>query len=499
MIRRILYSVVIVVFAIQLANRVYLIFEPIPDLGGIETTFVHGVQSIEHYGTLYKNPEQPPYEFFQYHPLYFYTVALLVDKEDEPVFIYRVGRSLNLLFNLLTIVLLALFMKHQLSMEKYLSWAIALLAFSLFWSHNVAVRPDSLKTLWLVASASLLWKYLLTNYNSKNKQPLADAIASFFPIALCSTLAFATKQDGILAMGIFPLTIWGATGFSRALLLGLMMLVSNLLFVLLLSGISPMYWTNAWLGLNQGLSVPWLRYMVNFHRLDLLFYGVWLAAWVVGFVRLRRNDTQKKIWLTFTIPWWVLGVWMMLKWGSTPVYLMEAILFMLVSTVWMIQGRPWLYNILIVSMLLFSCLWYGQGNSMSHCFAQPAMYDHFQEEAIRKKRLADHLKSHLDNNESVLSLDKALNVYLYPNLYWSTYEAEYPNGMDCEFQFPFGPRKIFRLDSLHNDLVQGKLPYVIARSCNRIDEMFDLEQYDYHCTDTLYGYFLYTPNYKVTR
>ncbi len=44
MIRRILFSLVFVVFALQLANRAYLIIEPSPDLGGIETTFVHGVQ-----------------------------------------------------------------------------------------------------------------------------------------------------------------------------------------------------------------------------------------------------------------------------------------------------------------------------------------------------------------------------------------------------------------------------------------------------------------------
>ncbi|HAB90017.1 MAG TPA: hypothetical protein DCF84_05725 [Bacteroidetes bacterium] len=499
MIRRILLSLALVFFAIQLANRIFLIIEPSPDLGGVETTFVHGVQSIQHHGTLYKNPEKPPYEFFQYHPLYFYTVALLVDKEDDPVLIYRVGRSLNLLFNLLTIALLALFMRHQLSIEKYLSWAIALLAFSLFWSHNIAVRPDSLKTLWLVASASLLWKYLLVNYDSKNEQRIVNSITSFFPIALCSTLAFATKQDGILAMGIFPLTIWVALGFSRAFVLGLMMLLSNLLFVLLLSSISPLYWTNAWLGLNQGLSLPWLRYMASFHHLDLLLYGGWLVAWVIGFVRLRTNDTRKKIWLTFTIPWWVLGVWMMLKWGSTPVYLMEAILFMLLSTAWLIQDCPRLYNVLLLSMVLFSVFWYSQGNSMSHRFAQIDRYDHLQEEALRKRKLADYLKNQLHDKESVLSFDKALNVYLYPNLYWSTYEAEYPNGMDCEFQFPFGPRKIFSLDSLHTDLAQGKLPYVISRPCSRIGTMLDLEQYDYHCTDTLYGYFLYTPYSKVTR
>ena len=60
-------------------------------------------------------------------------------------------------------------------------------------------------------------------------------------------------------------------------------------------------------------------------------------------------------------------------------------------------------------------------------------------------------------------------------------------------------RKIFSLDLLHSDLRQGKLSYVIARPCNRIDEMLDLAQYDYHCTDTLYGYFLYTPYNKVAR
>lgn len=499
MIRRILFSLILVVFALQLVNRVYLIIEPSPDLGGIETTFVHGVQSIQYHGTLYKNPEKPPYEFFQYHPLYFYTVALFVDKGDDPVSIYRVGRALNLLFNLLAVALLALFMRHQLSMEKYLAWAIALGAFSLFWSYSYVVRPDSLKTLCIVASASLFGKYVLANYDSKNYQSITDSIVLFLPIALCSTLAFAAKQDGILAMGIFPLTLWVATDFSRAFLLGIMMLLSNLLFVLLLSSISPLYWTNAWLGLNQGLSVPWLMYMASFHRLDLLLYGGWIAAWIIGFVRLRTNDAHKKIWVAFTIPWWVLGIWMMLKWGSTPVYLMEAILFMLLSTAWLIQDRPHLFNVLLVSMVLFSGLWYGQGNSASHRFAQVDMYDHLQEEALRKKKLADYLKNQLHDNESVLSFDKALNVYLYPNLYWSTYEAEYPNGMYCAFQFPFGPRKIFSLDSLQNDLMQGKLPYVIARPCNRIDAMLGLEQYDYHCTDTLYGYLIYTPYNNVTR
>ena len=57
MLRRILFSLILVVFALQFANRAYLIIEPSPDIGGIETTFVHGVQSIQHYGTLYKNPE----------------------------------------------------------------------------------------------------------------------------------------------------------------------------------------------------------------------------------------------------------------------------------------------------------------------------------------------------------------------------------------------------------------------------------------------------------
>ena len=43
-----------------------------------------------------------------------------------------------------------------------------------------------------------------------------------------------------------------------------------------------------------------------------------------------------------------------------------------------------LYNVLLVSMILFSGLWYGQGNCGASRLSVDR-YDHLQEDALRKK------------------------------------------------------------------------------------------------------------------
>jgi hypothetical protein len=189
-------SLLILFFLIVLVNRFLLIFDNSYDLGGIEQVFVYYILSTFNGNPLYGEINIPPFSNVQYTPIYFETMAsflkLFYDQIDAKV-VYTFLRAFNVFFNLLTAIFAGLAGGVIWKLNKTHAFMLTIVSFLTFTSIHYAVRPDSLKTLYL-----FIYFYISIIIYVKNKSTFLNYILlTFFGV-----LAIFTKQDSVVIVGI---------------------------------------------------------------------------------------------------------------------------------------------------------------------------------------------------------------------------------------------------------------------------------------------------------
>lgn len=241
-------------FLLTLLLRVILIFYYNPNYGGIDLNVIYGIQQIVAGNPLYQNPEQPPYAIMQYTPLFYHTVAWVAGiagiSADQVQGIYIIARSCALLFNLLTVLLVAAFLYRQgLSGKRSLLFSLPVL---MILTTHYYVRCDSMHLFFFTASL-----YLMTVWLQKK---------SFFLLllmGLSTALCILSKQSGVLVAGIISLyMLVGGKKIIPAFVYGSVVLLSG--FFLLRVSIDNdwlAFYQNAVLGLKNGTSLAFLSDM----------------------------------------------------------------------------------------------------------------------------------------------------------------------------------------------------------------------------------------------
>jgi len=179
--------------------RLWILTTDTFDIGGIEQNVIYSTQVYLNKGILYWSPSNAPFSITQYTPLFYYLCAFtakIVDgsKEYDYQLLYNIGRSWNILFNLITAFLIFKIGRSIFSLSKNKAYFLLLLSFSLNSLLNYAARPDSLSDLFAILSI-----YCFLYYQKKNQLNFS----TLFLTVLLTALSVFSKQSGIQLIVIF--------------------------------------------------------------------------------------------------------------------------------------------------------------------------------------------------------------------------------------------------------------------------------------------------------
>jgi hypothetical protein len=302
-----------------------------PNLGGIESNVVYGVQRILLGRQLYQDPASGAYAVMQYTPLFYYVAAatgkVLGISGTDAHGVYALCRALALLFNLLTILVFAGIMRMRgMGRQDAL---IAALPVLIILTVHFYTRGDSMYLFFFVAAT-----YYYLRYNIK------AGVVNMLIAALCSAACIMTKQTGILIIGV--------TGFcllfiDRKLLMAILYAVATLVFSLAVfylclgrQNMEFMY-RNACLGLKNGFDFTFPAQMFGSqYFLDIVpCYVVggiflWLVSKKVTDKAFKATAAAAAICFAFAS---VTG----LKIGSSNNYFIEFLVFVLIGIPYLLQ------------------------------------------------------------------------------------------------------------------------------------------------------------------
>lgn len=192
-----LYVVLSGSFLLMLAMRIALIFSYAPDISVGEDNNVWNVQKVLCGKPLYTNPEEAPFEVFQYSPLSQYPViwtAKILNLKpgvDEQK-IFETGRIYSLIYILLCIGILFYALRKWFYVSNVFALMAAVISFAGLTQLSFTFRPDALLSLTFISALLFFLKFMKDTKNS------SLIIASFLAV-----LALFSKQNGIQLPIIF--------------------------------------------------------------------------------------------------------------------------------------------------------------------------------------------------------------------------------------------------------------------------------------------------------
>lgn len=282
-------------FLIMIAIRLKLTFSISTDLAGVEQNVIYSIQTFLDTGKLYTDPGHLPFSITQYTPIYHYVCAFTakafhVDPLSDIQQLYLIGRTWNIVFNVLSAVSVYL-IARRFGLHWRLAAILGFLAFISVFRQGFSVRPDSLYDCFSLWSVYLLIVFL------DERKPARSKLEYLFISLVLSVCAIFTKQSGIQLPVIF-LTFflfvreWKA--FASASAIYLMVFSAFLLFFVMLY--KDAFLKNVIGGLDNGISIHWFQSRVwgNGFKIKVILPAAAALYIVVAKLLVFKGDTIER-------------------------------------------------------------------------------------------------------------------------------------------------------------------------------------------------------------
>ena len=305
---------------LMLINKILLVFTYRFEIAGLEPYFSYLVLKVNS-GQLFTNPEQFPFIVTQYSPLYFYVVNAFAEVLQwlgihEVRAVYIVGRGINLMANLVTCLLVYRLFKRYLKLDKKWAFLVSMVVFNLFINHNIGVRTDSLKILFL--SAMFIQLLIIIK---------AQSLSNWISFTVFAILALLCKQDALVPVLMALLILFSYKYYVKSIVFGAVVgLVSGLTILGLCNWKFEILTLNLLGGISQGMNLNWWLDIV---RLNYLTFAVQLFFLIVG-VKWLISKKYNFVWILSLVVIYVAAFMALFKWGSNFNYFIE---FQIISAV----------------------------------------------------------------------------------------------------------------------------------------------------------------------
>jgi hypothetical protein len=470
-------SVCILLFVVVLYFRFALIASFSTDLAGLEQNVVYSIQMFLHNGNLYASPALPPFSITQYTPLYYLLcgwVARLfhLDPSADIHRLYMIGRSLDLLFNFVTAFFIYRTARRIFRITAQSAVILFFISFIFSFTHNFAVRPDSLQD---ALSVSSIYFFLLYQESDKSMRNLFGFL---FPAVLLSALSVFSKQSGIqliFLFGGFSVLIMDWRSIGRILLLSVVVYGG---FWMLVTHEYLYFAANTIGGIANGLSLEnFIKYVIG---KPLFLVSILPLILISAYRILRKNEIFKGPLTSRFLAVAVIGTFLFatvtaLKMGSTVQYY---VLFLNMALLFIFKtffGQPpaeasrpdgpasrnaiCIFFYCCLTMLIYT----------AYDFKQNYIFNHEPRQAELRAGAED--MAVFIRGQLAASEDK----YVFANLP-TDYKGYSRHGINnilfasCLFpqleilEFSAGPLKIIGYERFEQDLQNGKIEFIIESS-----------------------------------
>jgi len=476
--------------------RLFIVASKGTDIAGIEQNVIYSIQTLLHNGRLYTSPSTAPFAITQYTPIYYYICGLTAKicgyKAYDVQMLYWIGRSWDLLFNVITACIIYRIGTAVLFLSKYKSLFLLVLAFTLTMSHNFAVRPDSLTDLLGIAAIYSYMRYY--QQDEKHKKSDLRLLLTVFLTAL----AVFTKQSGIqliLIFGVFTLLIKDWPTLLKLIIFSLMIYGAMLfLFMHLYSS----FLENVVGGIANGISIPNFLSVIT---KTIVVVSVWPLAVISLFLLLRNNLLLKgniadRILATCTLGSFVFAIVTALKMGSTPQYF---ILFVNLSLLLMMksfqQHIRYKYRLPAYAYLLLMILAYGVSAT------KLLMYNDHNQSLEKQRYAASRTAAFIKKDQQ--SMEKK---YIFSNV---TTDSTIPSRQSLNntffknclvpqmdiLEYSTGPSKVVGYENLENLIRKGQVEYIIESAPQSkfilLARLESIKTAKFHLVKKIDGYLIY--------
>jgi len=490
------YFFCVVTFSGFFILRLFIVTSKGTDIAGIEQNVIYSIQTLMDNGRLYTSPSAAPFAITQYTPIYYYicgfTAKIFGYEAYDVQRLYWIGRSWDILFNLITACIIYRIGRSVLFLSKYKSLFLLVLTFTLTMSHNFAVRPDSLTDMLGIASIYCYLRY----YQQDEKHKKSDL--RLLLTVLFTALAVFTKQSGIqliLIFGLFSLLLkdWFTTAklivFSIVIYGGILFL-----FIHLYSS----FLENVVGGIANGISIPNFLSVIT---KTIVIVSVWPLTLLSLFLLVRnklllKESIPERILATCTVGSLVFATVTALKMGSTPQYY---ILFINLSLLLVMNSfqknsaykfRLPAYGYLALMIIAYGVsaaklLMYNDHNQslekQRHSAIQTAAFIKKDQQNIEKK----YIFSNVTTDTTIPSRQSLNNIFFKNCLVPQMDILEYSTG----------PSKVVGYQNLENLIRKGKVEYIIESAPQSkfilLTSLESIKTSKFHLVKQIDGYLIY--------
>jgi hypothetical protein len=187
---------------VVLTYRILIAYNPNLELLNGETNNIWNALKVVHGHPIYSNPEDFPFEIFQYTPLSQLPICFFswIDEHylhsTDFLFTLTAGRLLSLTYNVLAFILLFNLLSSHLYINRKIAAFGSLLGFCLIPHHFFAIRPDSLALLLIISGIFFFSKSYFKLYKY-----------GFVFSGSMLALSFFAKQDAFIIAGALGLIL----------------------------------------------------------------------------------------------------------------------------------------------------------------------------------------------------------------------------------------------------------------------------------------------------
>jgi hypothetical protein len=277
--------------SVLLLYRLLICFSFETDLSVGEGNNIWNAVNVLEGKKLYTNPEEAPYEIFQYTPLSQIPLVLFatfLDSESHfsAFYIMVFGRLMSLIYNVITFYCVFKILKNQLQVGHNLALWGSILGFTLLTHLAFAVRPDAMSLLFITSGLYLFGEGYFNG--PKKYYTLSGAVFAF---------SFFVKQDSFLILSALGFILLISKNFRGLLILSVSFLTT---FVIVLGLFYFLLGESFLVSIFGGLNNPvvWTRALLVFERY-LQFYGFifFLALFFIFYWNKKTVTSKSKYYL----------------------------------------------------------------------------------------------------------------------------------------------------------------------------------------------------------
>lgn len=467
--KSIYFFVLIFVFLTFLLNYILIAQDYIRVL---EETWIYFILRAMDGLPVYLNPEKPPFAFNEYAPIYYYVAAFVGNvftntSPENSQFLYTILRLLSIGF-----CILSSFFSYKIirlfKVKKIFAYTAFVVVFISFWMQSVVVRPDSLKTLFVIIG----FFTLLSSINTKSYKLLIFSSISF-------TLAVFTKQDSIQFIIIACLSLLITRNYKSFWIFSLVSLTLALSLLFLFQQINNQYFINNLFGVaSVEFLWEWFSKFIAIKFFIKLLPFIAISVFVcIKWIFKKETNQEFKLLSMFVLGSLFFSTLFSFRFGSEPCYYTEFQIFsiicviiniFLISEKVIIVKKSLIISLVSLQVILFICIPSQLHNRYVFNYER---YINCRERYNKALKVAMFFEKNklLTPKDYIFTFQQIYSAFLYKNITFPCFMVEFPKFLFANPEdFPFKPKQLYNYDNFTKCVNDGTIKYLIFKKGEKL-------------------------------